>query len=109
MQMPLCWRCTGILAGASLLVIWLFTRKRLPPLIASSSLALLLPLDVLINSLGYADSANARRLVTGVLWGVFGVSVNLHLARWCYGLWARPGTGFQSQDSAPGPVKDGAV
>ena len=78
-QMPLCWRCTGILLGTLALVSWLFTKKRLPPLALCLLFAPLLPLDVLHAVLAGGDGDNARRFVTGALWGVFGTSLLLHL------------------------------
>ena len=79
--MPLCWRCTGIAAGAALLLVWLLTKKRLPPLLLSFVLALLLPLDVLHAAVGGGQGDNTRRLLTGVLWGIFGTSVALHFMK----------------------------
>ncbi|HEX8456296.1 MAG TPA: DUF2085 domain-containing protein [Pyrinomonadaceae bacterium] len=81
-QLPLCWRCTGILAGALLLLGWLLWRRRgVPRARLSFALALLLPLDVLYAVLTHTEGHNARRLLTGVLWGVFGTSLFLHLVR----------------------------
>ncbi|HEV2801651.1 MAG TPA: DUF2085 domain-containing protein [Pyrinomonadaceae bacterium] len=80
-QLPLCWRCTGILAGALLLLGWLLWRRRVPSLLLSLALALPLPLDVLHAILTHTDGDNARRLLTGVLWGIFGTSLFLHLIR----------------------------
>lgn len=81
-QSPVCWRCGGILAGAFLFLIWLVTKKRLPPFALSVALALLLPLDVLHASLTNGDGDNLRRLLTGVLWGIFGTSAMLYLVRY---------------------------
>lgn len=89
MQLPLCWRCTGILSGALLLFGWLLWKKRVPSLRLSLALALLLPLDVLhaIGTGGQGD--NARRLLTGVLWGIFGTSLFLRFIRRAAG-WFSP-------------------
>ena len=80
-QFPLCWRCSGILLGAALLFIWLLVRKRLPPLPLSLALALLLPLDVLHATITQGEGNNTRRLLTGILWGIFGTNSALHLIK----------------------------
>ena len=80
-QMPLCWRCTGILFGALALFCWLVRTKRLPPVLPCVLLALLLPLDVLYNVTTHGDGDNARRLLTGLLWGFCATSVALQLFR----------------------------
>jgi uncharacterized membrane protein len=80
-QMPLCWRCTGILFGALALFLWLVRTKRLPPLPACLLLSLLLPLDVLYNVLTHSDGDNARRLLTGLLWGFCFTSVALQVIK----------------------------
>ena len=80
-QLPLCWRCTGILLGALALLCWLLARKRLPPLLPCALLALLLPSDVLYNVVTRGDGDNARRLLTGLLWGFCFTSVALRLVR----------------------------
>src|SRR5919199_3808428 len=78
-QLPLCWRCTGIVLGSVAFVAWLFARRRLPALWLSVALALLLPLDVLQAVATHGDGDNARRLLTGALWGFFAASLALHL------------------------------
>ena len=80
-QMPLCWRCTGILFGALALLCWLVGRKKLPPLLICLPLTLLMPLDVLYNVVTHGDGDNARRLLTGLLWGFCATSVALQLIR----------------------------
>ena len=77
LQMPLCWRCSGILFGTLALLVWLFTKKRLPALALSVPFALLMPLDVLHAVLTGGDGDNARRFVTGALWGLFGTGAAL--------------------------------
>jgi uncharacterized membrane protein len=79
--LPLCWRCTGILAGTLALFGWLLWKRRAPPLAPSVALALLLPLDVLHAALTGGAGDNARRLSTGVLWGIFGTSLFLRLLK----------------------------
>lgn len=78
-QLPLCWRCTGIIVGALVFVVWLFKTRRLPALWLSVALALVMPLDVLQAVLTQGDGDNARRLLTGTLWGFFAASLALHL------------------------------
>lgn len=80
-QFPLCWRCSGILAGALTLLIYLVLVKwRFPPFRLSVLLSLLLPLDVLIAAIGIWDGDNFSRFLTGVLWGSFGTSAVLQVA-----------------------------
>src|ERR1700753_816474 len=80
-QMPLCWRCTGILFGALALFFWMLARKRLPPFVVCVLLSLLLPLDVLHAVVTHGDGNNARRLVTGLLWGFCSAAATLQLLR----------------------------
>jgi uncharacterized membrane protein len=80
-QMPLCWRCSGILFGALALFCWLLAKKRLPPLAPCVLLALLLPLDVLHAVVTHGDGDNARRFVTGLLWGFCATGAALQLFR----------------------------
>lgn len=86
--MPLCWRCTGILFGAIALLGWLLWKKRVPPPGRSIAFALLLPLDVLHAVVTGGEGDNARRLLTGALWGIFGTSLFLRFVRraaaWLY-------------------------
>ena len=83
-QLPLCWRCSGILLGAVALFGWLITRKRLPAPMTSLTLALLMPLDALTAGAGLWGGDNMLRLITGLLWGVFGTSLALHLTHYGY-------------------------
>ena len=76
-QLPLCWRCSGIFIGSCVLIFWLIARKKLPRLRLSFIFALLMPLDVLTATLGLWRGDNAVRFITGVLWGVFGISLIL--------------------------------
>jgi uncharacterized membrane protein len=80
-QLPLCWRCTGVVLGALALFCWLLKKKRLPPLLPCLLLALLLPADVLYAVLTHGDGDNARRLLTGLLFGFCGTSAALQLLR----------------------------
>src|ERR687883_677826 len=80
-QLPLCWRCSGIFLGALALFCWLLARKRVPPLLACLLLSLPLPLDVLHAVLTRGDGDNARRLVTGLLWGFCATGAALQLLR----------------------------
>ncbi|MEJ7615866.1 MAG: DUF2085 domain-containing protein [Pyrinomonadaceae bacterium] len=80
-QGPLCWRCSGILAGTLILLVFLFcARRTVASLQLSLALAVLLPLDVFVYALGYHEGENLRRLLTGLLWGIFATNVFLLLA-----------------------------
>lgn len=81
-QLPLCWRCTGILCGAVLLAVVLIVKQKLFPLTISIIFALLMPLDVYTAMLGLRAGDNALRFLTGILWGIFGTTLALHLLRW---------------------------
>ena len=80
-QLPLCWRCTGILLGALALFLWLTAKKKLPPLLPCLLLSLLLPLDVFYNIITHGDGDNARRFITGLLWGFCATGAALQLLR----------------------------
>jgi uncharacterized membrane protein len=80
-QLPLCWRCSGIFFGALALFCWLLATKRVPPLVPCLLLSLLVPADVLHAVLTHGDGNNARRLVTGLLWGFCATSATLQLLR----------------------------
>jgi uncharacterized membrane protein len=80
-QLPLCWRCTGILLGALALFFWVLAKKKLPPLVFCILLSLLLPLDVFYNVVTHGDGDNARRLITGLLWGFCATGATLQLLR----------------------------
>jgi uncharacterized membrane protein len=78
-QLPLCWRCTGIAVGTLILVLSLLKRKRLPSFSISLPFAALLPLDVFSAMFGFWPGHNSIRFFTGILWGVFGTVVVLRL------------------------------
>ena len=80
-QLPLCWRCTGIFLGALALFLWLLAKKKLPPLLLCLLLSLLLPLDVFYNVFTHGDGDNARRFITGLLWGFCATGATLQLLR----------------------------
>ena len=80
-QLPLCWRCSGIFVGAVVLFCWLLAKKRVPPLLPCLLLSLLVPLDVLHAVLTHGDGNNVRRFVTGLLWGFCATSAALQLLR----------------------------
>lgn len=80
-QLPLCWRCSGILVGSLVLLFWLIGTKRLPPLALCILLALLMPLDVFHAIITRGDGDNTRRLLTGLLWGFCATTAALRLIR----------------------------
>jgi uncharacterized membrane protein len=90
-QLPLCWRCTGIALGSFAFLVWLFAERRPPALWLSLALAALMPLDVLHAILTHTDGDNARRLVTGALWGFFAAGLALHFFTWARALRLRAG------------------
>ena len=77
LQFPLCWRCTGIMIGTVIFLAWLFYAKRLIGFWLSLALASLMPLDVFTAMVGLRPGMNSLRLVTGILWGIFGTSLIL--------------------------------
>lgn len=80
LQLPLCWRCCGIILGTWLLLLWLVKVKQLCPRTLSFVLALLMPFDVLLGSvLNLWQAGATMRFATGILWGLFGTSTALHL------------------------------
>ena len=80
-QMPLCWRCTGIMIGVFILFLWLIFRQSQPSFLLSCVLASSMLIDVLTAMLGLWNGDNLIRFFTGLLWGVFGANVVLYLLR----------------------------
>jgi uncharacterized membrane protein len=77
----LCWRCTGILAGALLCSAGWCGRSACRRSRSSVALALFMPLDVLHALATGGQGNNARRLLTGMLWGIFGTSLFLRFVK----------------------------
>jgi uncharacterized membrane protein len=77
-QLPLCWRCTGVALGSLAFLAWLFAKRRLPAVWLCIALSLLVPLDVLQAVITRGDGDNARRLATGTLFGFFAAALALH-------------------------------
>jgi uncharacterized membrane protein len=77
-QLPLCWRCTGVALGSLAFLLWLFTKRGLPALWLCVALSLLMPLDVLQAVVTQGNGDNARRLATGTLFGFCATALALH-------------------------------
>lgn len=69
--MPICARCTGVLLGEILSVFFLIFGMRLD-FFGAIILISIMGIDWLIQELGICESANSRRLITGILGG-FGI------------------------------------
>jgi uncharacterized membrane protein len=81
-QLPLCWRCAGIVIGTVIFLALLFYRQQLVGFWLSLALAVLMPLDVFTAMAGLRPGLNSLRFVTGILWGIFGTTLVLHLIVW---------------------------
>ncbi len=68
-QFPLCYRCTGLLVGTTIFLVLIY-RQRLPALWLDILLLLPMLIDVGLQYLGWWESTNGLRLVTGVVFGV---------------------------------------
>jgi len=68
-QFPLCYRCTGLLLGTLAFLVMVY-RNQLPALRAAIFLLLPMLVDAGLQSLGWWESVNGLRLVTGVGFGV---------------------------------------
>lgn len=79
-QLPFCWRCTGIVIGTFIFLAYLFYSKKLFGFRLSLALAVLMPVDVFTAMAGLRPGLNALRIVTGILWGIFGTSLTLYVA-----------------------------
>ncbi len=68
-QFPICARCTGILIGYLIGIIYILTFKEIHIFL---ELLLMLPLliDGTLQYFGYFQSTNIRRLLTGILAGI---------------------------------------
>ncbi|GKX67969.1 hypothetical protein rsdtw13_32270 [Clostridium sp. TW13] len=68
-QFPICARCTGILVGYLLGIIYILSFKTLHIVIEFSLMVPLL-IDGTGQYLGYFTSTNSRRFITGILAGI---------------------------------------
>lgn len=68
-QFPICARCTGILLGYIIGILYLIFLNNLG-LIIEFSLIIPLLIDGIGQYLGYFQSTNTRRLITGILAGI---------------------------------------
>lgn len=73
----------------------------MPPLALCVLLSLLLPLDVFQAMLTHGDGNNARRLVTGLLWGFCATAASLELLRLLSSKLARGREKDSEKDSPP--------
>src|SRR3954447_7339728 len=78
-QLPLCWRCTGIATGTLVLLFLILKRRYLPNQGLSFMLALLMPLDVFGAWAGLWQGHNNVRFLTGLAWGIFGTTIIVRL------------------------------
>ncbi|AQR88418.1 hypothetical protein CLOBY_00740 [Clostridium saccharobutylicum] len=68
-QFPICARCTGILIGYIIGILYIFFNKNLHIIIELSFMIPLL-IDGTGQYIGYFKSTNIRRLITGILAGI---------------------------------------
>ncbi|ERK30898.1 DUF2085 domain-containing protein [Clostridium intestinale] len=73
-QFPLCARCTGLLLGYILGILFLFFFPTLPTLICLSFLAIMF-IDWFLQHKKIKESTNYRRLITGFLCGLGIISI----------------------------------
>ena len=106
-QLPLCWRCTGIVVGTVAFLAFLFNFKRLFSFRLSLALAVLMPLDVFTAMAGLRPGFNELRFITGILWGIFGTSLTLCVAAFLVRRYARRSGENEVVDSREVAVLDG--
>ncbi len=70
-QFPLCIRCTAILIGATLAVVYLFTRRPRPSVRISILMTLPMIGELSVIAAGVTASSNAVRAATALLFGFF--------------------------------------
>lgn len=79
-QFPVCARCTGIVIGELIAVVVLFC-KRIPSILFSASLIVIMGIDWAIQKFQIRKSTNIRRLLTGICGGIGVVVIYYHIAR----------------------------
>lgn len=70
-QLPLCVRCTAVLTGAALAVVYLMARRAVPPVRISAIMTLPMVVELSLVAVGVIETANALRFITAVLFGFF--------------------------------------
>ena len=82
-QMPLCARCTGVWIGYAAAAVLFACGLRLP-LWACFCCAGAMLLDWSVQRLGWRESTNARRVITGILGGIGVLTGELTALVWLY-------------------------
>lgn len=68
-QFPVCARCTGAFVGQILAIILLIA-KALPPIPVCAAFMLLMFVDWGVQFMGWIESNNWRRIITGIMGGL---------------------------------------
>lgn len=80
-QFPICSRCTGILTGQLLGLVWYLCGKTVPYYLVILFLAVMF-LDWWIQYKGIKESNNTRRFITGNLAGIGQMSILIECILW---------------------------
>ncbi len=73
-QFPICSRCTGILLGQILVIIFIFFKLNIP-IYLDFIFLLIMFLDWYIQYRKIKESTNLRRLITGILAGIAQINI----------------------------------
>lgn len=80
-QFPICSRCTGILLGQIISIIFIFAKISIPIYLDFIFLFIMF-LDWYIQFKNIKESTNFRRLVTGVLAGIAQINIAYQILIW---------------------------